>query len=286
MKKLIFIALMLPVFYSCNNSQKELEALQARYDSVLTLGFTKDTTILDYVESFNAIQANLDSIKQAEILITKSTSSVEGELQPDQKEQINRDINLIYEMLQKNKQTIAELKSKLRKSNAKVTALEQMVDRMTRQIEEKDGQIAQLRDQLEKMNIQIEILNTNVENLASESQAKSQTIAEKTEELNTAYYVVGTKKELRDQKIITVEGGFAGIGRNKKLKEDFNQDYFTRVDITKFRSIPLMKKKASIITTHPSQSYKLYGDKVQDSLVIKNAKDFWNASKYLVIVID
>ncbi|MBL7904670.1 MAG: hypothetical protein JNL22_06580 [Bacteroidales bacterium] len=286
MKKLIFIALMLPVFYSCNNSQKELEALQARYDSVLTLGFTKDTTILDYVESFNAIQANLDSIKQAEILITKSTSSVEGELQPDQKEQINRDINLIYEMLQKNKQTIAELKSKLRKSNAKVTALEQMVDRMTRQIEEKDGQIAQLRDQLEKMNIQIEILNTNVENLASESQAKSQTIAEKTEELNTAYYVVGTKKELRDQKIITVEGGFAGIGRNKKLKEDFNQDYFTRVDITKFRSIPLMKKKASIITTHPSQSYKLYGDKVQDSLVIKNPKDFWNASKYLVIVID
>jgi TolA-binding protein len=161
-----------------------------------------------------------------------------------------------------------------------------MVDRMTRQIEEKDGQIAQLRDQLEKMNIQIEILNTNVENLASESQAKSQTIAEKTEELNTAYYVVGTKKELRDQKIITVEGGFAGIGRNKKLKEDFNQDYFTRVDITKFRSIPLMKKKASIITTHPSQSYKLYGDKVQDSLVIKNPKDFWNASKYLVIVID
>ncbi len=286
MKKLIFISLMLPVFFSCNNSQKELEALQARYDSVLTLGFTKDTTILDYVESFNAIQANLDSIKQAEMLITKSTSSVEGELQPDQKEQINRDINLIYEMLQKNKQTIAELKSKLRKSNAKVTALEQMVDRMTRQIEEKDGQIAQLRDQLEKMNIQIEILNTNVENLASESQAKSQTIAEKTEELNTAYYVVGTKKELRDQKIITVEGGFAGIGRNKKLKEDFNQDYFTRVDITKLKSIPLMKKKASIITTHPSQSYKLYGEKVQDSLVIRNAKDFWSASKYLVIVVD
>lgn len=286
MKKLIFIALISPVFFSCNNSQKELEALQARYDSVLTLGFTKDTTILDYVESFNAIQANLDSIKQAEMLISKSTSSVEGELQPDQKEQINRDINLIYEMLQKNKQTIAELKSKLRKSNAKVTALEQMVDRMTRQIEEKDGQIAQLRDQLEKMNIQIEILNTNVENLASESQAKSQTIAEKTEELNTAYYVVGTKKELRDQKIITVEGGFAGIGRNKKLKEDFNQDYFTRIDITKLRSIPLMKKKASIITTHPSQSYKMYGEKVQDSLVIRNAKDFWSASKYLVIVID
>lgn len=285
MKKLIFIALMIPFMLACNSKQKEFESLQARYDSLLTLGFTKDTSILDYLESFNAIQANLDSIKMAEMIITQNASDG-GELQPDQKEQINRDINMIYEMLQKNKQTIAELKSKLKKSNSKITSLEQMVERMTKQIEEKDGEIAQLRDQLEKMNIQIEILSSNVDNLASESKTKSQTIDEKTTELNTAYYVIGTKKELRDQKIITVEGGFAGIGRNKKLQEDFNRDYFTRVDITRLRSIPVMKKKATIITTHPSQSYKLYGEKTVDSLVIKNAKDFWGASKYLVIVID
>jgi len=285
MKKLIFIALMIPFLFACNGKKKEFESLQSRYDSLLTLGFTKDTTILDYLESFNAIQANLDSIKQAEMIITQNASNG-GELETDQKEQINRDINMIYEMLQKNKQTIAELKSKLKKSNAKVASLEQMIDRMSKQIEEKDGEIAQLREQLEKMNIQIEILNTNVENLASEGSAKSQTIREQTETINTAYYVIGTKKELLEQKIITIEGGFAGIGRNKKLKEDFNRDYFTRIDITKLSSIPVLKKKASIITTHPSQSYKLYGEKTVDSLVILNAKDFWAASKYLVIIVD
>ena len=285
MKKLIFIALMIPFLFACNGKKKEFESLQSRYDSLLTLGFTKDTTILDYLESFNAIQANLDSIKQAEMIITQNASNG-GELETDQKEQINRDINMIYEMLQKNKQTIAELKSKLRKSNAKVASLEQMIERMSKQIEEKDGEIAQLREQLEKMNIQIEILNTNVENLASEGSAKSQTIREQTETINTAYYVIGTKKELLEQKIITIEGGFAGIGRNKKLKEDFNRDYFTRIDITKLSSIPVLKKKASIITTHPSLSYKLYGEKTVDSLVILNAKDFWAASKYLVIIVD
>ncbi len=285
MKKLIFIALMIPFLFACNGKKKEFESLQSRYDSLLTLGFTKDTTILDYLESFNAIQANLDSIKQAEMIITQNASNG-GELETDQKEQINRDINMIYEMLQKNKQTIAEFKSKLKKSNAKVASLEQMIDRMSKQIEEKDGEIAQLREQLEKMNIQIEILNTNVENLASEGSAKSQTIREQTETINTAYYVIGTKKELLEQKIITIEGGFAGIGRNKKLKEDFNRDYFTRIDITKLSSIPVLKKKASIITTHPSQSYKLYGEKTVDSLVILNAKDFWAASKYLVIIVD
>ena len=285
MKKLILIALLIPVLFGCNNRKKEYDALRVRYDSLLSIGFTKDTAILSYLESFNAIQANLDSIKMAEMIITQ-TATAEGEVQPDAKEQINRDINLIYEMLQQNKKTVADLRSKLKKSNARVTALEEMIDRMTRQIEEKDVEIAQLRDKLEQMNIQIEILSSNVENLTAEGQAKAQVISEQTEELNTAYYVIGTKKELRDQNIITLEGGFAGIGRNKKMKEDFNQDYFTRVDITQLKSIPVLRKKADIITTHPAQSYKIYGEKTVDSIVITNPKAFWSASKYLVIIID
>ena len=285
MKKLILIALLIPVLFGCNNKKKEYEALRTRYDSLLTIGFTKDTAIIGYLESFNTIQANLDSIKMAEMIITQNTQNG-AELQTDQKDQINRDINLIFEKLQENKKTIADLRAKMRKSNSKVTVLEEMIDRMTRQIEEKDVEIAQLRDQLERMNIQIEILSSSVQNLEVEGSAKSQTISEQTEALNTAYYVIGTKKELREQNIITMEGGFVGIGRNKKVKEDFDQEYFTRVDITKLKSIPVLRKKADIITTHPSQSYKIFGEKAVDSIVISNQKEFWSASKYLVIVID
>jgi chromosome segregation ATPase len=285
MKKLILIALLIPVLFGCNNKKKEYEALRTRYDSLLTIGFTKDTAIIGYLESFNSIQANLDSIKMAEMIISRSTQNG-AELQTYQKDQINRDINMIFEKLQENKKTIADLRAKMRKSNSKVTVLEEMIDRMTRQIEEKDVEIAQLRDQLERMNIQIEILSSSVQNLEVEGSAKSQTISEQTEALNTAYYVIGTKKELREQNIITMEGGFVGIGRNKKVKEDFNQDYFTRVDITKLKSIPVLRKKADIITTHPSQSYKIFGEKAVDSIVISNQKEFWSASKYLVIVID
>ncbi|MFA6950198.1 MAG: hypothetical protein WCQ70_05885 [Lentimicrobiaceae bacterium] len=285
MKKLIFLLLMIPLLFSCNKKQKEYEALQARYDSLMSIGFTKDTAVYGYIESFNLIQANLDSIKQAEMLISQSTAG-NGELQPDQKEQINRDINLIYDMLRKNKATVAGLRSKLKKSGGKITELEKMINRMSAQIDEKDAQIGQLRDQLEKMNIQIEILSSSVGSLTAEGEAKSQTISEQTKSLNTAWFVIGNKRELLNQNIITREGGFVGIGGNKKLKQDFNRDYFTTVDITKLRSIPLNKKKASIITTHPSQSYKLYGGKVSDSLVILNPKEFWSISKYLVILIE
>lgn len=285
MKRLILVALLISILFGCDNKKKEYESLRMRYDSIMALGFTKDTALIGYMESFNAIQANLDSIKMVEMIISQSTS-MEGEVQTDVKAQINRDINLIYEKLQQNKKTIAELRSKLNKSNSRVGVLEEMIDRMTRQMEQKDVEIAGLSDKLERMNIQIEILSTSVGNLAAEGEAKSQTISEQTEAMNTAYYVIGTKKELRDQNIITMEGGFAGIGRNKKIKDDFNSEYFTRIDITKFHSIPILRRKADIITTHPSQSYKMYGEKLVDSLVITNAKDFWSASKYLVIIVD
>lgn len=285
MKKLIFLILVIPVMFGCNSKQKELEAMQAKYDSIMSIGFTKDTALYGYIKSFNSIQATLDSIKQAEMLISQSTAG-NGELQPDQKEQINRDINMIYEMLKKNKQTIADLKAKVRKSGGKVTELEKMIDRMAQQIEEKDAQVAQLTQQLENMNIQIEILSSDIENLTAEGASKSQTISEQTTALNTAWYVVGTKRELLDHNIITREGGFAGIGANKKLKQDFSKDYFTAVDITMLHSIPLTKKKTTLITTHPSQSYKLYGEKLSDSLVITNPREFWSVSKYLVIMID
>lgn len=285
MKNFIYFLIFIPFAFACNTNQKDFENLQAKYDSLLSIGFTKDTALYSYIESFNMIQANLDSIKQAEMLISQNTSG-NVELQPDQKEQINRDINMIYEMLQRNKKTIAELKSKVKKSNGKISELEVMIDRMSQQIDEKDSQINQLTSQLEKMNIQIEILYTDIDNLTADNTSKSQTIDEQTKSLNTAYYVIGTKKELLAHNIITREGGFVGIGGNKTLKKDFSRDYFTVTDITKLRSLPLLKKKATVLTSHPSQSYKIYGEKVGDSLVISNPRDFWSASKYLVIILD
>ena len=279
MKKFILIALLIPILFGCDNKKKEYEALSARYDSLLIIGFTKDTALIGYMEDFNAIQANLDSIMVAEMIISQSTGSTEGEVQPDVRAKINRDIYMILERLQQNKNTLAALRSKMKSSNNRVTVLDEMIERMNRQMEQKDAEINELGERLERLNFQMDTLR-------AEAAANVQTISEQTAKLNTAYYVMGTKKELRDQNIITMEGGFVGIGRNKKIKDDFDAKYFTRIDITKFHSIPILHKKADIITIHPSESYKLYGEKSVDSLVITNAKEFWSASKYLVIVVD
>jgi hypothetical protein len=150
-------------------------------------------------------------------------------------------------------------------------------------MEAKDIEITELKTKLEQMNIKVEILTTSVDSLKTENTNKENVIANKTEELNTAWYVFGTRKELEKNQVITKEGGFIGLGRIEKLKDSFN----TKVDITKLTSIPLNVKKAHLVTNHPSSSYKFDGtDKKVDKLTITNSADFWSASKYLVIVVE
>jgi len=291
MRKLMFmtIASFMIVFAGCNAHKEEVARMKATNDSLMSLGFQKDTAVIAYVAAFNSIQANLDSIKRKEMIISQSTKGG-VELKQDAKDQINQDINSIYELLLKNRQIVANMKSQLKKANAKSDAkigeLEKMIENLNAQIVEKDADIANLKIELEKLNIKVTELTTNVENLTAEGQQKSQKINEQTTALNTAYYVIGTTKELKAHNIITKEGGFAGLGRNKTLKTDFNKEYFTRVDVTTLKGIAIFKKKISVVTNHPKSAYKLVGVKTVDSLVIRNPAEFWGASKYLVIIAD
>ena len=292
MKKIVFL-LLIPVMMmtmSCNKQKAEIERLKAKNDSLLAVGFAKDTTVMSYVRAFNEVQSNLDSIKQKENIISQNTQGG-TELRANAKDQVTSDINAIYLLLQKNRQLVANLKAKLKKSDVRIVELEKMVESLNEQLESKDVEIADLKDQLGKLNIKVEgltsqvsNLNQSVDNLSAENKAKQQAINEKTAALNTAYYVIGTTRELKDKKIISKEGGFLGLGKNKTVKSDFDKTYFTRVDITNFKGIPIFKKKATLLTTHPAGSYRIAGNKSADSLVIKNYAEFWSASKYLVII--
>jgi len=291
MKKFLLV-LLIPVLIlatGCNQRKAEIARLKAQNDSLRAVGTDKDSNIAEFVTTFNEVEANLDSIKRVEQIIDKTTKA--GEVKGSRKEQIKSDINYIYNLLQKNRKLVAELTAKLSKSNKHAVELQKMIDNLNKSIDEKNTQIAQLSDELGKLNIQVKDLNgkvadlnNNVNNLTSDNQKKQADIDAKTEALNTAYYVIGTNRELKDKKIITGEGGFIGIGRTKDIMADLDMNNFTKVDITKVNEIPIMKKKITIVTSHPKSSYRIEGNKTADKLVIVNAKDFWSLSKVLVII--
>jgi len=291
MKRLL-IALVFPVIIlasGCNQKNEEIAKLKATNDSLMAIGFEKDSTVIQFVDAFNSIQSNLDSIKMKENIINKSVDNG-SEIKTKTKDQINSDINVIYKMQQENRVMVASLRSKLKNSGVHAAGLELMINNLTKQIEEKDVQIAQLKDDLTKVNIQVTDLNTkvvdlnaNVDNLNTANQEKQAVIDAKTAELNTAYYVVGTPSDLQEKKIITKTGGFIGLGKTKGLAPNMDKSYFNKIDITKLNGISIMKNKATVLTSHPKSSYHLTGKNLSDSLVITNQAQFWSLSKVLVV---
>ncbi|MCK4662862.1 MAG: hypothetical protein KAT68_08360 [Bacteroidales bacterium] len=284
MKK-YYLFLAVVIFFGCNQKVKiEAEQLKIKNDSLIELANQKDDAINEFIESLNEIEQNLQTIKEKESIISVNTNK-EG-LDKNIKDQITEDIQTIYELMQKNRNAVASINKRLKKANVKIFELEKLVERLTSQLEEKDLEIKKLSNKLIDMNIEIENLITYAENIKLESEEKSSIIDEKTNKLNTAFYVFGTEKELKKNNVITKEGGFIGLGKMEKLMENFNEEYFTQIDITQTNIIRIFSKKAKIITTHPASSYKLYGENKIDSLEIIDTGEFWKASKYLVIIVN
>ena len=236
----------------------------------------KDAAIQELVSSFNEIQENLNTIKEKEKIISKVTS--DGDVK-SKEDQIKEDIQSIYDLMAKNKDRIGSLSKKLKNSKLKIDGLEKMIDNMQATLNLKDSEIEELKTKIEGLNVELSNLTTNYKAVENESN-------QKTEIINTAFYAIGTSKELKEKNVITKEGGIIGLGKTTKLSSDFNKDYFTKINIEKTTSINLGAKKIKMLTTHPSSSYKLIGEKPIEKLEITNTKEFWSASKYLVIILD
>ena len=100
--------------------------------------------------------------------------------------------------------------------------------------------------------------------------------------LNTCYYVIGSNKELKANKII--ESGF--LRKTKILQGDFEMSYFTKADRRTLNEIPLHSKKAQLMTNHPKDSYEIVDNDGVKTLHILNANRFWEKSNFLVVKID
>lgn len=275
---------------SCHNYKKEAEQLTMVRDSLTYEAAVKDSSIVGFLNDFNEILATLDSIKKVEKLVTVQQARGK-EMNYRQKKKILEDIALLNQLIQENKEQIASLQKKLNRANYKIgnlnsmiTELEQLVSNLGKQVDEKDGEIVELSSEVQKLTRNITQLNQKITVIESESAAKTNTIEKQTIELNKAYYAYGTIKELRDNAVVERSGGVIGIGRSTAIKEDFNREYFTKVDVREFDYVSLNVKRAEVISVHTPGSFHISGENSADTLFIDNKAEFWKASKFLVIV--
>lgn len=251
--------------------ENEVMKLRAANDSLTIVSEDEASVVLSYVDSFNEVQMTLDSIKRLEKIISVSSKGEGGKKSQDQ---INEDIKSIYRLLQKNRQLVANLRSKLDKSDKKIVELETMIENLNSMLIEKDSEIQALRGELAKINIRVEEMKTVVADLSDSNAEKTKTIEQQTKELNTAYYIIGSKKSLRD----------GGIVKSNVLVKDLPKESFTKIDIRNTSSIPVGGKKVEFKSNHPTSSYKIIEENgAIKSIEITNPQEFWSISKYLVL---
>ena len=281
MKKLLIFAVCMLALASCNQgpSKAELAAAQS-VDSLKQIVSQKDNEINDMLSTFGEIEEGFRQISEAENRVAVAQKG-EG---ANSKQRIRENIQFIQKTMKQNKELINKLKQQLRESSVKSDALRKLVESMTQQLEEKDQQLQDLRAQLDEKEVKImdldekvANLNSDVKELTAESNQRAETISVQDKQLNTAWFVFGTKSELKEQQIL-VDG--------KVLQSSFNKEYFTKIDIRVDKEIKLYSSSAKILTTHPSSAYTLQRDaNKQYVLRITDPQLFWSTSKYLVVLV-
>ncbi|MEE4176130.1 MAG: hypothetical protein V2I46_01335 [Bacteroides sp.] len=286
MKRMILLAFMALMLASCGQkSQEEVDRLQQENLELKDQLATKDETFNDFFGSLNEIEENLALIKEKENIISEGTQNdLEGN--SDMMDHINEDIRMIGELMEKNRQLINRLNRDISNSNVKVAEFEKMVTRLNEQIDEKELEIGNLKEQLGQMNLRVDYLSATVDTLQQVASQREQIIEEKISEMNTAFYTMGSRRELIDWGIITREGGFLGIGRTNRLNSSFDHTNFTRIDITQTREITVAGQNPIFITPHPEGTWEYRVEDEVTYLVILDPTKFWSASKYLVIEIE
>ncbi len=285
MKRLLMMISAIAMLSSCANeeSNPELDALREANEALTADLSRKDSSLQVFEEAFSEIQQNLSLISEREVSIQLRSGDVQvGE---DMRTEITKDIQAINTLLQQNKQAISKLNNSLTKYGQENSSLKKLVDKLNADISSKEEEVAYLKENLTAANFTIEILNEMLDSTEFRNEIQSSMILLQSDELNTAYYAIGTYKDLQKNEVLIKEGSIAGIAGSKKLKPDFNRDYFEKIDITQTRNIALNSKKVEIITPHPTNSYAIEGD-AEKSIRIINPVAFWETSKYLVVVTD
>lgn len=282
MKKLFLVACVAAFCLTgCNNGKNDSAAQNtAQADSLNGIIAQKDSEINDLMGTLNEIEEGFQQISEAEhrVSLAKDGEGV------NKKQKLKEDIQFIADRMKQNRELIAKLQKQLANGTLKGAQLQKTIEGLQKQLEEKDAQLQTLREELDKKDIHIAALdetvnnlNTKTNRLTAESNQKTETINAQDKQIHTAWYVFGTKKELKEQSIIQ---------DGKVMTGNFNKNYFTKVDIRNLSEIKLYSKSAKLLTTHPSSSYSLVRDANKlYTLRITNSQIFWSTSKYLVVLV-
>lgn len=279
MKKILCLTLCVAALVGCTNTKREKE-LAAQNDS-LTVALNEKHAALDQaMQAIADIQEGFRAINEAEGRVAIQSQGGEGVTDTDR---LKADILFIQQKMADNRKQIEELQKKLKNGGSETANLRKVLSNLQQELNDKVASIAALQGELARKNIRIAELDSAVVMLTGDVNAlhkvtdeQQKLIKQQTAQLNAAWYVYGTAKELKEQNI---------LNKGEVLTStEFNKNYFTEIDVREDKVFPLYAKRAKLLTTHPTGSYEFTKDEEKQlTLTVLDPNAFWSVSRYMVI---
>ena len=251
MKKLTILSVLALAlaFTSCDFETQAFKDMRYQRDSIQYLQQTQLDELLGYMDIVQSVDSSFEAIRESQNLL--SMVPVDGEGSQSVKQRVEENISMISNLLADNNARIAELEEKFNESDLKNTKLQKTINRLKRDLKAKNEEISKLYKDLEAKNFKIDSLlveNQMVGQRAAEltalSEAQQAQLQTQDQALHTAYFFMGTRKELKANDI------------NVKDKDSGYRTYlFTQIDVRTFDRLETGSKSAKILTKHPENSY-------------------------------
>jgi hypothetical protein len=290
---------------ACNNSDKLAEENQA-----LKIKATNDSLyIISLSEEMEVVYQSLDSVKLLADSLLHTSDLLKGK-KLDKKIAntfINKTMTDIDKIMAQNRQNIINIETKLSKATSQKNILQRMVDRLQKDMQEKEEIIIKLRRQIieleksveglkiEKQFIQGQLAQKETElqqkqqemtQTAAEMQAKIDKVTEMFKDANKGYYLVGSKKDLVAKGFLKTRGLMNKIdGLGDRLADDEMHPLDLSIQNLNIDigGDNLKTKNIILVPQRQDNTYIISQENGRTYLHIIH-KDFWKKSKYLLVV--
>ncbi len=283
------------LLFGCNNRSDELEKqnseLQAQHNQMQQELASRDEYVETVTSAIDDIYNNLAGVQSKEKHVLNEANALESGkkmTRQEMRQNLLNEISTIDSSLKGNQKKVDALQTRVTSFKKEYTGLRRMVANLKQTISEREQAIAQLEEKVRGLEADLDNHKRMLAQRDSVITDQNSTIAEKTKEINTGYYVIGTRRELEDKGIIQKDGGFLWglLGSTTILSNGFSKDYFKPISKLEQSSIEVNGPIDEIL---PKRNEHYFSEtkftNSQSVLKITEPSYFWQ-DNYLVIITD
>jgi uncharacterized phage infection (PIP) family protein YhgE len=270
---------------------KAVKAQLSQLDSVTA---QRDSLLSDVAQNARLLNELNAEVNKVQGLSSQDSANAESPISASRENLLSK-VRQITARLDESEKRLAQNRRQLRRIGEQADSLKDQVAKLESQVSDFEAMIESQKTTVATLTQRVQELEAMNVALRDTMTTMHDTIASLATRENTAYYVVGTEKELLDRGVIQKEGGhrvlfiFGKAGQTIVPARQLDTTQFTPINLHEMTEIPLPDSTASYrIASRQDLTYLAtpveHRNTVRGSLKIEEPDRFWRPSKFLIVV--